>query len=75
MRELCPPRRGFEHGIGRCGLRGGAGRGTDVSVAYTLTPLNAEAAADVEEFLAPLRYQRMMDEWQAATGAALARGA
>jgi hypothetical protein len=49
------------------------GGGTEVSVAYTLTPLNAEAAAEVEEFLQPLRYQRMMDEWQAATGEALAR--
>jgi len=47
--------------------------GTDVSVAYTLTPLHPEAEAFVEEFLDPRHYARMIDEWQAATSAALAR--
>jgi len=44
-----------------------------VSVAYTLTPLHPEAEAFVEEFLDPRHYARMIDEWQAATSAALAR--
>jgi Polyketide cyclase / dehydrase and lipid transport len=47
--------------------------GTDVSVAYTLTPLHPEAETFVEEFLDPRHYARMIDEWQAATSAALAR--
>jgi len=47
--------------------------GTDVSVAYTLTPLGADAEAFVAEFLDPQHYTRMIAEWQAATGAALAR--
>jgi len=50
-----------------------AADGTDVSVTYTLTPLNAEAEACVGEFLDPQRYARMIDEWRAATTAALAR--
>jgi Polyketide cyclase / dehydrase and lipid transport len=50
-----------------------AGGGTDVSVAYTLTALNAEAEVFVEQFLEPQQYARMMDEWRAATSAALAR--
>ena len=49
------------------------GGGTDVSVAYTLTALNAEAEMFVENFLEPQQYARMMDEWQAATSATLAR--
>jgi hypothetical protein len=48
--------------------------GTDVSVAYTLTPLNREAEAFVDEFLDPRHYARMVDEWRAATSAALTRG-
>jgi len=36
-------------------------------------PLNAAAEAFVESFLEPQQYARMMDEWQAATSAALAR--
>ena len=51
----------------------GAGGGTDVSVAYTLTPLHAEADTFVRDFLDPQRYARMIDEWLAATTAALAR--
>lgn len=46
--------------------------GTDVSVAYTLTPLTAAAAAFVEGFLEPEAYARMIDGWRAATSAALA---
>ena len=49
------------------------GGGTDVSVAYTLTPLHAGAEAFVDEFLDPQHYARMIGEWQAATAAALAR--
>jgi Polyketide cyclase / dehydrase and lipid transport len=48
--------------------------GTDVSVAYTLTPLHREAEAFVDEFLDPRQYARMIDEWHAATSAALAHG-
>ncbi len=50
-----------------------AGGGTEVSVRYTLTPLNAAGAALVDEFLDPARYGRMVDEWREATSAALAR--
>jgi hypothetical protein len=50
-----------------------AAGGTDVSVRYTLTPLNAAAQAFVEEFLTPQRYGRMIEEWRQATSAALAR--
>jgi len=50
-----------------------AAGGTDVSVAYTLTPLHAGAEAFVSEFLDPHHYARMIGEWQAATAAALAR--
>jgi hypothetical protein len=49
------------------------GGGTDVSVAYTLTPLNAEAEGFVRHFLEPETYGRMIEEWRAATSAALAR--
>ena len=49
--------------------------GTDVSVAYTLTPLEQQAEAFVDEFLDPRQYQRMIDEWKAATSAALTRAA
>jgi hypothetical protein len=48
--------------------------GTDVSVAYTLTPLHGGAEAFVNEFLDPRHYARMIDEWHAATSAVLARG-
>jgi hypothetical protein len=50
-----------------------AAGGTEVSVRYTLTPLNAAAEAFVEEFLEPERYGRMIEEWREATSAALAR--
>jgi hypothetical protein len=49
------------------------GGGTDVSVAYTLTPLNAAACAFVDEFLEPRQYESMIEEWRTATTAALAR--
>jgi hypothetical protein len=47
--------------------------GTDVSVAYTLTPLQQQAEAFVDEFLEPRHYGGMIDEWHAATSSALAR--
>ncbi|MGB6307488.1 MAG: hypothetical protein WBF89_06805 [Steroidobacteraceae bacterium] len=47
--------------------------GTEVSVAYTLTPLHPGAEAFVEEFLSADAYARMIEEWRAATSAALAR--
>lgn len=49
--------------------------GTDVSVAYTLTPLHSRAEEFVRAFLEPQAYERMIEEWRAATTAALARGA
>lgn len=49
------------------------GGGTDVSVAYTLTPLHAGAETFVSDFLDPHHYDRMIGEWHAATTAALAR--
>jgi hypothetical protein len=48
--------------------------GTDVSVAYTLTPLQQQADAFVDDFLDPRRYERMIEEWRTGTSAALARG-
>jgi hypothetical protein len=50
-----------------------AGGGTDVSVRYTLTPLHAGAEHFVEHFLSAEHYDRMIEEWRAATNAALAR--
>lgn len=50
-----------------------AGGGTDVSVAYTLTALHAEARAFVDDFLDAENYARMIEEWRAATSAVLAR--
>jgi hypothetical protein len=50
------------------------GGGTEVSVTYTLTPLHNKGAEDfVDDFLSPEVYARMMQEWCAATRAALAR--
>lgn len=49
--------------------------GTEVSVAYTLTPLRPQAEAFVDEFLDPRHYECMIDEWRAATSTALARAA
>ena len=50
------------------------GGGTEVSVRYTLTAINAQAEAFVSEFLEPQRYARMIEEWRVSTGAALAAG-
>jgi len=50
-----------------------AAGGTEVSVRYTLTPLNAAAETVVDEFLDAGRYGRMIEEWREATSAALAR--
>ena len=50
-----------------------AAGGTDVSVAYTLTPLCKEAEALVSHFLSPEMYTRMIEEWRVATSAVLAR--
>ena len=47
--------------------------GTDVSVTYTLTALNAEAEAFVRHFLEPETYARMIAEWREATAVALER--
>jgi hypothetical protein len=49
------------------------GGGTEVSVSYTLTPLNDAATAGIEDFLEPRRYLSMIEEWRAATAAALTR--
>lgn len=46
--------------------------GTEVSVRYTLTGLNAQGEAFVGEFLAPQHYSRMIEEWREATSKALA---
>jgi hypothetical protein len=54
-----------------CSGRPGPDGGTDVSVAYTLTGLNPRGEAYVEAFLEPGAYARMMEEWRAATSAAL----
>lgn len=47
------------------------GGGTEVSVTYTLTPLHAGAECFVDDFLSPEAYARMLEEWRAATSAAL----
>ena len=45
--------------------------GTDVSVRYTLTGLDAQAQAFVAEFLQPEQYARMIEEWRELISAAL----
>ncbi|HEX3847312.1 MAG TPA: SRPBCC family protein [Steroidobacteraceae bacterium] len=45
--------------------------GTDVTVTYTLTPLNADAESFVEAFLQPAAFATMMDEWAVAVAHAL----
>lgn len=47
--------------------------GTDVSVRYTLTALGSGGRSFVRDFLDPANYTRMIDEWHAATAAALER--
>lgn len=49
------------------------GGGTDVSVRYTLTGLNAHGQAFVRRFLDPDHYGRMIQEWRTSITAALAR--
>ena len=46
--------------------------GTDVSVRYTLTGLNAQGEAFVGRFLDPDHYSRMIEEWRTSISAALA---
>lgn len=46
--------------------------GTEVSVRYTLTGVNLQGQAFVTEFLDPRQYSRMIEEWRAAIGTALA---
>jgi hypothetical protein len=50
------------------------GGGTEVSVRYTLTGLNAEGQAFVGKFLQPEEYARMIEEWRVSISAALAAG-
>jgi hypothetical protein len=52
-----------------------AGGGTDVSVRYTLTGLNAHGRALVSDFLDPRHYDRMIEEWRVAISGALAAAA
>ncbi|MGB6487447.1 MAG: SRPBCC family protein [Steroidobacteraceae bacterium] len=48
-----------------------SGGGTEVSVRYTLTGLNAPGQAFVNEFLDPGHYSRMIEEWREAISKAL----
>lgn len=50
------------------------GGGTEVRVRYTLTGLDTDGNAFVAEFLQPEQYSRMLEEWHASVGAALAAG-
>lgn len=52
-----------------------AGGGTEISVRYTLTGLNPQGQAFVAGFLDPGHYDRMMEDWRAAIGKALAADA
>jgi hypothetical protein len=45
--------------------------GTYISVRYTLTGVSEHGRAFVREFLEPVRYARMIDEWRDLTRAAL----
>lgn len=51
-----------------------AGGGTDVSVRYTLTGLDAQGQGFVAEFLQPQQYARMIEEWRELISAALEAG-
>jgi hypothetical protein len=46
--------------------------GTDVSVRYTLSPLSETGRDYIAGFLEETRYASMIEEWRAATSAALA---
>jgi hypothetical protein len=50
-----------------------ASGGTDVSVRYTLTALSETGRVFVSKFLETEHYSKMIDEWRAATAAALAK--
>lgn len=52
--------------------RAASGGGTEVSVRYTLTGLNAQGWASVDEFLDPGHYSRMIAEWREAISKVLA---
>jgi hypothetical protein len=49
------------------------GSGTDVTVRYTLTGLDAAGRAFVAGFLAPASYAAMIEEWRQATAKCLVR--
>jgi hypothetical protein len=49
-----------------------SGGGTEVSVRYTLTGLNAQGKVFVSQFLDPEQYSSMIEEWRRAISAALA---
>lgn len=51
------------------------GATTEVSVRYTLTGVSDSGRAFVREFLEPDRYAQMIEDWRAATSAALAKQA
>ena len=46
--------------------------GTEVSVRYTLTGLDAQGQAFVTAFLEPQQYRRMIEDWRVAISQALA---
>ena len=48
-----------------------SGGGTEVSVRYTLTGLNAQGQLFVEEFLDPVHYGHMIEQWREAISKAL----
>jgi len=48
-----------------------SGGGTDVSVRYTLTGLDAQGQAFVSRFLDPAHYGRMIEDWRESITAAL----
>jgi hypothetical protein len=50
------------------------GGGTDVSVRYTLTGLDAQGEDFVAQFLRPEEYARMIEEWRELISAALEAG-
>lgn len=52
-----------------CSTAGGGG--TEVSVRYTLTGLDAQGQAFVSQFLDPARYGRMIEDWRESITAAL----
>jgi Polyketide cyclase / dehydrase and lipid transport len=51
-----------------------SGGGTEVTVRYTLTGVSPQGEVFVTEFLDPVHYGHMIEEWRAATAKALAAG-